>query len=202
MLCQIYLLLIIHHISTFLKMYNPSKHLGLLLIDFQDVFLKEIPDRERLLKRSTFALKAAGLLDISVAVTEQIPEKLGATTGALSGYWEVNTPVFGKSAFSAFEAEGLQRWIEIKQIDHLLLAGIETSICVYQTALQALGADIGVTLLSDCISERRLEDRAPVLEQLLSMDAHILPSETIFYSLLGSAEHPQFREFNKLVKEA
>lgn len=202
MLCQIYLLLIIHHISTFLKMYNPSKHLGLLLIDFQDVFLKEIPDRERLLKRSTFALKAAELLDISVAVTEQIPEKLGATTGALSGYWEVNTPVFGKSAFSAFDAEGLQRWIEIKQIDHLLLAGIETSICVYQTALQALGADIGVTLLSDCISERRLEDRAPVLEQLLSMDAHILPSETIFYSLIGSAEHPQFREFNELIKEA
>ena len=201
MLCQIYLLLIIHYISTFLKMYNPSKHLGLLLIDFQDVFLKEIPDRERLLKRSTFALKAAELLDVSVAVTEQIPEKLGATTGALSGYWEVNTPVFGKSAFSAFEAEGLQRWIEIKQIDHLLLAGIETSICVYQTALQALGADIGVTLLSDCISERRLEDRAPVLEQLLSMDAHILPSETIFYSLIGSAEHPQFREFNELVKE-
>ena len=84
----------------------------------------------------------------------------------------------------------------------MLLAGIETSICIYQTALQALSANIGVTLLSDCISERRIEDRAPVLEQLLSMDAHVLPSETIFYSLLGSAEHPQFREFNKLVKEA
>ena len=183
-------------------MSNPSEHLGLLLIDFQDVFPQEIPDRERLLKRSTFALKAAELLGVSVAVTEQIPEKLGATTEVLRSYWDVNTPVFDKSAFSAFEAEGLNRWIESNQIDHLLLAGIETSICVYQSALQALGADIGVTLLSDCISERRLEDRAPVLEQLLSMDAHILPSETIFYSLLGSAEHPQFREFNELVKEA
>ena len=183
-------------------MSNPSKHLGLLLIDFQDVFLKEIPDRERLLRRSTFALKAAQLLGVSVAVTEQIPEKLGATTRALSSYLEVNAPIFEKSAFSAFEAEGLQRWIESKQIDHLLLAGIETSICIYQTALQALSADNGVTLLSDCISERRNEDRAPVLEQLLSMDAHILPSETIFYSLFGSAEHPQFREFNKLVKES
>lgn len=183
-------------------MSNPSEHLGLLLIDFQDVFLKEIPDRERLLKRSTFALKAAELLGVSVAVTEQIPEKLGATTEVLRSYWDVNTPVFDKSAFSAFDAEGLHRWIESNLIDHLLLAGIETSICIYQTALQALGADIGVTLLSDCISERRLEDRAPVLEQLLSMDAHILPSETIFYSLLGSAEHPHFREFNELVKEA
>ena len=183
-------------------MSNPSEHLGLLLIDFQDVFLKEIPDRERLLKRSTFALKAAELLGVSIAVTEQIPEKLGATTEVMRSYWDVNTPVFDKSAFSAFDAEGLHQWIESNQIDHLLLAGIETSICIYQTALQALGADIGVTLLSDCISERRLEDRAPVLEQLLSMDAHILPSETIFYSLLGSAEHPQFREFNELVKEA
>lgn len=183
-------------------MSNPSEHLGLLLIDFQDVFLKEIPDRERLLKRSTFALKAAELLGVSVAVTEQIPEKLGATTEVLRSYWDVNTLVFDKSAFSAFEAEGLNRWIESKQIDHLLLAGIETSICIYQTALQALSADIGVTLLSDCISERRLEDRAPVLEQLLSMDAHILPSETIYYSLLGSAEHPKFREFNELVKES
>ena len=182
-------------------MSNPSKHLGLLLIDFQEVFLKAVPDRERLLKRCTFALKAAELLGVSVAVTEQVPEKLGATTEVLSGSWDVNTPVFDKSAFSAFEAEGLNRWIESNQIDHLLLAGIETSICVYQSALQALGADIGVTLLSDCISERRLEDRTPVLEQLLSMDAHVLPSETIFYSLIGSAEHPQFREFNELVKE-
>lgn len=202
MLCQFYLHLITNPISTFLKMSNTTKCLGLLLIDFQDVFLNEIPDRERLLKRSTFALKAAELLGVSVAVTEQIPEKLGATTKFLSGYWEANTPVFDKSAFSAFEAEGLHQWIESKQIDHLLLAGIETSICIYQTALQALSANIGVTLLSDCISERRIEDRAPVLEQLLSMDAHVLPSETIFYSLLGSAEHPQFREFNKLVKEA
>lgn len=183
-------------------MSNPTNHLGLLLIDFQDIFLKTMPDRERLLQRTTFALKAAELLGVSVAVTEQLPEKLGGTTEALTSAWDANTPVFSKSAFSAFEAEGLHRWIEANQIEHLLIAGIETSICVYQTALQALGEDIGVTLLSDCISERRAEDRAPVLEQLLAMDAHVLPSETIFYSLLGSAEHPQFREFTQLVKEA
>jgi nicotinamidase-related amidase len=81
------------------------------------------------------------------------------------------------------------------------LLGIETSICIYQTAIQALGDDIGVTLLSDCISERRAEDREPVLKQLLSMDAHVLPAETIFYSLLGSAAHPQFRAFTELVKQ-
>ena len=178
-------------------MSDPSNHLGLLLIDFQDIFLKAMPDRERLLKRSTFALKAAELLGVAVAATEQLPEKLGATTAALSEVWDTNTPTFGKSAFSGLEAEGIQRWIEANQIEHILIAGLETPICVYQTAIQALGEDIGVTLLSDCISER-----AAVLEQLLAMDAHVLPSETIFYSLLGSAEHPQFKAFTQLVKDA
>jgi len=57
-------------------------------------------------------------------------------------------------------------------------------------------------LLSDCVSQRRGDDRAAVLQQLLNMEAHILPAETVFYSLLGSAEHPHFREFTRLVKAA
>jgi nicotinamidase-related amidase len=183
-------------------MSDPTNHLGLLLIDFQDVFLKTIPDCEGLLRRTIFALKAAELLGVAVAATEQLPEKLGGTTDGLTSEWDENTPVFEKNTFSAMEAAGLHRWIEANQIDHILIAGIETSICVYQTAIQALGEDIGATLLSDCISERRSEDREPVLKQLLSMEAHVLPSETIFYSLLGSAEHPKFREFTKLVKQS
>jgi hypothetical protein len=182
-------------------MSNPAQHLGLLFIDFQDAFLKAIPDRERLIKRTTFAAEAGALLGCSLAVTEQMPGKLGATTAALTAVLPENTPIFDKSTFSAMEADGFSRWIESNQIDHILILGIETSICVYQTAVQALGDDIGVTLLSDCISERRPEDRAPVLNQLPSMDAHVLPSETIFYSLIGSAEHPNFKAFTELVKK-
>lgn len=183
-------------------MSDPTQHLGLLIIDMQDGFLKAIPEREPLIQRCRFALEAAELLGVSVAATEQLPAKLGGTAGDLSDTWSANTPVFEKSAFSALEAEGLSRWIEANQIDHLLLAGIETPICIYQTALQALGEEIGVTLLSDCIAERRPQDRPAVLEQLLAMGAHILPSETIFYSLLGDAVHPKFREFTRLVKAA
>jgi nicotinamidase-related amidase len=181
-------------------MSNPAQHLGLLLIDFQDPFLNAMPDRERLLKRTCFTIEAAKLFGCPIAVTEQLPEKLGGTTEPLKQLLPDTTPVFDKTTFSALEASGIRRWIETNQIDHLLLVGIETSICIYQTAIQALGDDIGVTLLSDCISERRPEDREPVLKQLLSMEAHILPSETIFYSLLGSAKHPQFREFTQIVK--
>ena len=183
-------------------MSSPTQHLGLLIIDLQDGFLKAIPQHEALIRRCCFAVRAAELLGVAVAATEQLPAKLGGTTAALTQIWGANTPVFEKSTFSALEADGLNRWIQANQIDHLLLAGIETPICIYQTALQALGQEIGVTLLSDCIGERRTEDRSPVFEQLLTMDAHILPSETIFYSLLGEAGHPKFREFTQLVKAA
>jgi isochorismate hydrolase len=153
-----------------------------------------------LLRRSCFAAEAASCLGVSIAVTEQLPEKLGSTTSALTACLPSHTPTFSKSTFSAWGAPGLNRWLESNQIDHLLIAGIESSVCVYQTAVQALGEHIGVTLLSDCISERRAEDRAPVLQQLLAMDAHILPSETIFYSLIGDAQQPNFKAFTQLVK--
>lgn len=183
-------------------MSNPINHLGLLSIDLQDTFLKTVPNREQLLGRCSFALQAARLLGVATAVTEQLSSKLGPTTETLSAHWQENTPVFSKSAFSALEAEGLHRWIESNQIDHLLLIGIEVPICIYQTAVQALGEDLGVTLLSDCVSQRREDDREAVFQQLLAMEAHILPSETIFYSLLGDARHPSFREYTKLVKAA
>ena len=183
-------------------MSDPINHLGLLCIDMQEAFLKAVPNQETLLHRCRFALQAAQLLGVSVAATEQLPEKLGATHPGLAQLWPEDTPVFPKSGFSALAADGLPRWIEANQIDHLLLIGIEVPICVYQTAVQALGDDLGVTLLSDCVSQRRGEDREAVFQQLLAMEAHILPSETIFYSLLGGADHPNFRDFTKLVKVA
>lgn len=183
-------------------MSDPINHLGLLCIDLQEGFLKAIPDQELLIRRCRFALEAAALLGVRVAATEQLPEKLGPTATKLSDVWPQNTPVFPKSSFSALEAEGLHRWIEASQIEHLLLLGLEVPVCIYQTAVQALGDDLGVTLLSDCVGQRRPGDREAVFQQLLAMEAHILPAETIFYSLLGSAEHPHFRDFTKLVKAA
>lgn len=182
-------------------MTDPANHLGLLLIDFQDGFLNAIPDRENLLKRTCFAIESAALLACSIIVTEQAPEKMGHTTAIIKNALPDKTPVLAKKSFSAMAADGLSDWIRKKQIDHLLLLGIETPICLYQTAIEALGEELGVTLLADCISERRPEDREPALRQLLAMDANVLPSETIFYSLIGSSEHPHFREFTKIVKK-
>lgn len=174
---------------------------ALLLLDLQEPFLKAIPESEVLLQRCHFAAEAANLLRLHLVYTEQVPDKLGATLPKMRAV-APEAPVFGKTAFSAFGAEGFADWLREEGIEHLLLAGIETPICVYQTALDAMQHDLAVTLLSDCLGARRKNDAKAVLRFLRQTTrAALLPSETVLYALLRDALHPQFRAYTRLVKE-
>jgi nicotinamidase-related amidase len=77
---------------------------------------------------------------------------------------------------------------------------VETPVCVYQTAIDALRSGLQVTVLADCVGARRPDDAQVCLQALARAGAHLLPAETVFYSVLGSAEHPAFRAYTELVK--
>jgi nicotinamidase-related amidase len=175
---------------------------GLLLcLDLQPAFLRALADGDRVLGRCRFAVACAAGLGLPVAFTEQVPAKLGATDPGILAL--VPQPeVHAKDTFSALAAGSAVRraLTEGREIEHLLLCGIETSICVYQTALDALRSGVAVTVLGDCVGARRPSDAALCLEALARGGANVLPSETVFYSLLGSAAHPFFRAYTELVK--
>lgn len=173
---------------------------ALLVIDMQDGFLKAIPGADQLLSRCCFAVEAARLLGIRTFFTAQVPDKLGDVNPRLPGFQE-NAVIFPKTAFSALQAPGLREVLSAGGIDHLILAGLETPICVYQTAVEATNDELSVTLLADCISGRRNEDRQPALNALAQVGCHVLPAETVFYSIIGDARHPAFKSFTKLVKK-
>lgn len=174
--------------------------LALLVLDVQDVFLRALPDGDAVRAACKFAVAAAQLLGIPVVFTEQTPAKLGPTAPEVLA--AVTTPVvFPKDTFSAFGAEGFSEWLAKNEIRHLLICGLETPICVYQTALEALNEDMEVTLLSDALGARRTNDHAAARRALeKKTDCHLLPAETVFYSILGTARHPQFKAFTGLVK--
>ena len=172
----------------------------LLAVDLQPAFLEAIPGGTRTLRRAAFAISAARGLGLAVAFTEQVPAKLGPTAPSLLAL-APEAPVFAKETFSALADDAIRAaLLEKRSIDHLLLCGIETPICIHQTALDALRAGITVTLLSDVIGARRGDDAEVCLGALRAAGVHVMPSETVFYSLLGSARHPFFRDFTKLVK--
>lgn len=178
----------------------PLPHLALLVVDAQPVFLDAIPDGAALGDSCRFVVEAARALDIRVAFSEQRPDKLGATRADIRKAAPV-APVFPKSAFSTFQAEGFDAWIRDNDISHLLIAGLETPICVYQTVLGALAEGIDTTVLTDATGGRRAADHDAALRALeKKSECHLLPSETIFYSILGDASHPAFKAVSALVK--
>jgi nicotinamidase-related amidase len=154
----------------------------LLCIDLQPVFLRAVVDGGRVQRRCEFAVAAAVGLGLPVAFTEQVPQKLGGTAPALL-------------ALAIRDA-----LVRQQRVEHLLLCGIETPICVYQTAIAALAEGLQVTLLSDCIGARHPEDSAACLVALRAAGVHVLPSETIYYALLRDVQHPFFKPYTQLVK--
>lgn len=172
----------------------------LLCIDMQPKFLAAVQDGSRVRRRCEFAVAAAVGIGVPVAFTEQVPQKLGNTAPELTAL-APNAAVWGKNTFSALADDGIRdALLRVRKIEHVLLCGIETPVCIYQTAIGALAEDLHVTVLSDAVGARHDDDARTCLDALKREGVHVLPAETIFYSLLHDVNHPFFRGYTQLVK--
>lgn len=175
-------------------------HPLLLCIDLQPTLLNVIPGGAAILRRCCFAAEAAGIFALPLLFTEQAPAKLGPVAPELLA--RVARPVvLAKDEFSALANAAVQAAIRASGARHLILLGIETPVCVFQTARDALAAGLAVTLLSDCLGGRRSDDAAVALRHLERLGAELLPAETVLYAWLQSARHPGFRPLTRLVKK-
>jgi len=177
-----------------------NKGCGSLMMDMQGKLLQEVNNKKQIVLSAILQLKTFDLLDIDQCFTEQVPEKLGTTLPSIFAQ-NSQAPVFSKDTFSAFGCKSFVEWIELKNIDHLFLSGIEVPICIYQTCLDALRENLQVTIISDCVGARRSIDREVALAQLCSFGCNVIPLETAVYSILKSSTHSKFREVSKLIRD-
>jgi nicotinamidase-related amidase len=172
----------------------------LLCVDMQPKFIAAVQHGSRIRRRCEFAVAAAAGLGIPVAFTEQVPQKLGHTAPELLAL-ALQASVWSKHTFSALADDGIRdALLRQRDVEHILLCGIETPICVYQTAITAIAEGLQVTVFADAVGARREDDARICLDALARAGAHVLPTETVFYSLLRDVSHPYFREYTKLVK--
>jgi hypothetical protein len=172
----------------------------LLCVDMQPVFMRAIAEAGRVQRRCEFAIAAAMGIGVPVGFSEQVPQKLGGTAPELLAL-APHASVWPKITFSAMADEGIRdALLRQRDVQHLILCGIETPVCVYQTAIAALAEDMHVTVLSDAVGARRPDDAAACLAALARGGAHVLPAETVFYALLHEVSHPFFRAYTQLVK--
>jgi nicotinamidase-related amidase len=171
----------------------------LLCIDMQPRFVAAVMRGDDVRRRCEFAVAAAAGIGLPVGFTEQVPEKLGGTAPELLAL-APQAPVWGKSTFSVLADERIREAMAERRVRHVMFCGIETPVCIYQSALDALADSLHVTVLSDAVGARRPDDARVCLEALARAGAHVLPAETVFYALLRDVAHPFFRDYTQLVR--
>lgn len=170
----------------------------LLLVDVQEALAGSIWEMDRVMNRCHFLLESARELGVPIVVTEQNPERMGRTVAALSAF--ASAP-HAKMAFSAYGCEACVADINALDRTQAIVIGIETHICVSQTAHDLLRSGFEVAVCPDAVSARNTERHKLGMERI--RDAGIMPAhtESVVYEWLGSASHAKFRDVLKIVKE-
>jgi len=169
----------------------------LVVIDVQDKLLAKIPTAAALVRSAGFLLDAAGLLGVPVRATEQYPKGLGPTTAEIAR--RLPHPVAAKTAFSCCGAGTFLEELEMLQRPNVVLAGMETHVCVLQTALDLLAAGLHVYLPVDALAARSALDHDTALRRLEQAGAVPTTAEAVAFEWVGDAAHAHFKAFSRLV---
>jgi nicotinamidase-related amidase len=170
---------------------------ALLVIDVQEKLLPAIPTAAALLLNLTFLLDTARALGVPVLATEQYPKGLGPTCPPVAERLPPGVPA--KVAFSCAAVPEVLDGLRGQSA--VLLAGIESHVCVLQTGLDLLGRGLAVFVAADAVAGRFPLDHDLALRRLERAGAVLTTAETAAFEWLGTAAAPQFKAVSALVQD-
>jgi nicotinamidase-related amidase len=171
----------------------------LVVVDIQGKLAQLMVDKEALFKNVQILIQAARLLGIPILWCQQVPEALGPTVPEIATLLAGSEPI-NKASFSCCGQEQFNAQLNTLGKEQVLLCGIETHVCIYQTAMDLMEGGLDVTVIGDAVSSRTGLNRHIALSRLAAEGAHSSSTEMALFELLKTAKHPHFREIAKLVK--
>ena len=172
---------------------------GLILVDVQGKLAQIMYEKDALFRNLKILIQGCQVLDIPIIWTEQIAENLGPTTLEIAELMPSNSPISKKSFSCCGEAVFVQALEKIAR-KQVLLTGIETHICVYQTAVDLLKKGHEVHVVADCVSSRTAENRQIGIEKIQACGGILTNTEMALFELMRIAEGPAFKQIIKLIK--
>ena len=172
---------------------------ALALVDVQEKRFSVMHEKDALSDRLQRLVRGCLALKLPVVWMEQTPGKMGPTIPALRELLGALTPL-AKSSFSCCGSPAFLQALQDAGRRQVLLAGIETHVCVYQTAAHLVRAGYAVEVVADAVSSRAAADRRVGLQKIRDAGAGVTSVETALFELLQTAEHPAFREILRIVK--
>lgn len=175
-----------------------AKDTGLLVIDLQEKLLPKIPTAAAVVRNTAFLIDAARALDVPVQATEQYPKGLGPTVPELAKRLPERPD---KVAFSCCAVPAVVETLRRGARPKVVLAGIETHVCVQATAFDLLAQGFQVAIPVDAVGSRYSIDHDMALRRLEKAGAILTTAEAVAFEWVGGAAHPRFKEISKLVQE-
>ncbi|TWT42764.1 isochorismatase family protein [Botrimarina hoheduenensis] len=170
----------------------------LLVIDVQERLLAVQPEAGRIIWNCRRLLDAAQPLGVTVAARVQAPEKLGPLATPLA---ERCPEPIGKTSFSAADITlQLDAWRDAG-VRHVLLVGIETHVCIAQTAIDLISRGFDAKVAVDAVGSRHEEDHTVALRRMESSGVMLTTTEAVLFEWCVNAQDPAFRSISALAKE-
>lgn len=171
----------------------------LMIVDVQERLVPAIHEGTQVIHACGVLAQAAQVLKIPVIVTEQYPEKLGATVPEIVSVVNNYQPI-PKKQFSAWASAVIDILQNNPQRSSILLCGVEAHVCVQQTALDLLANGFDVFVARDAISSRTPANAEIGWQRMIGAGAVPLSVESSLFELLQSAEATEFKAIHQLIK--
>lgn len=174
----------------------------LLVIDVQQKLMPVIDRHESVTANIDRLVRGCAILNVPMVLTEQYSKGLGPTVEPVrrafeetSGYRPIE-----KSSFSAWGSSEFTVALRALRKKHMLVAGVETHVCVYQTVVDLLALGHVVTVIADAVSSRTAENRDIALHRMESEGALVSSTEMALFELTGVSGTDEFRAIAKLIR--
>ena len=171
----------------------------LVIVDLQGKLANLMENRELLFKNTSRILQGAKLLDVPIIITEQNPDKLGPTITEIARLTDHIQPI-KKQSFSCWGNADFVEALRVWDRGQVVLAGIETHVCVHQTAVDLMKAGYEVHIIADAVSSRTRLNYELSLERMKAEGAILSTTELALFEWVKTATHDRFKEMVKIIK--
>lgn len=171
----------------------------LFIIDIQERLVPVMKYKDEVINNTLTLLEISKIMDMPVIITEQYPRGLGSTLPEIKENMGPEAEVFEKISFSGFTEE-VKLALEKTGRKKIIITGMETHVCIYQTVRDLLDKGYEVFIAQDGVASRTKNNFLSGLELMKSMGGIITNTETIAFDLLKKAGSPEFKLISKLIK--
>lgn len=170
-----------------------------VIIDIQEKLFPHMHEKEELLKRISILIQGFQLLDIPVVVTEQYTRGLGYTIDPVKSLFHGFNAI-EKISFSCCDEPLFNDQLKWFRRKFVVIAGIETHVCVLQTMEDLREINSIPVVVEDCVSSRRLSDKQTAISRMRQDGAIITTSESLLLELCRHAGNERFKAISGIIK--